>query len=116
MLLLVNLVQVLFHILFFSQSKLFFFNQFYNAAVIFVYFKVASGEHLPQSQEELKLTGHAFEARIYAEDPNNAFMPGAGPLHHLTTPEASQNVRIDTGVRQGMFGCCDLVVWGKTLW
>ncbi|XP_071178245.1 methylcrotonoyl-CoA carboxylase subunit alpha, mitochondrial-like [Mytilus edulis] len=63
--------------------------------------KVASGEHLPQSQEELKLTGHAFEARIYAEDPNNAFMPGAGPLHHLTTPEASQNVRIDTGVRQG---------------
>jgi 3-methylcrotonyl-CoA carboxylase alpha subunit len=50
----------------------------------------------------LKLTGHAFEARIYAEDPNNAFMPGAGPLLHLTTPRPSKNVRIDTGVRQGL--------------
>lgn len=63
--------------------------------------KVASGEKLPCSQDELKLSGHAFEARIYAEDPNNAFMPGAGPLHHLTTPTPTKTVRIDTGVRQG---------------
>lgn len=63
--------------------------------------KVAGGEKLPVTQNEIKLKGHAFEARIYAEDPNNSFMPGAGPLLHLSTPQADQNTRIDTGVRQG---------------
>lgn len=63
--------------------------------------KVAGGEKLPVTQSEMKLQGHAFEARIYAEDPNNSFMPGAGPLLHLSTPQADQNTRIDTGVRQG---------------
>ena len=53
-------------------------------------------------QEEIKFQGHAFEARIYAEDPNNAFMPGAGPLVHLTTPAPDATVRIETGVRQGV--------------
>lgn len=52
-------------------------------------------------QRDLKLNGHAFEARIYAEDPNNSFMPGAGPLLHLSTPKPDDNTRIDTGVRQG---------------
>lgn len=61
----------------------------------------ASGETLPLKQEEIKLNGHSFEARIYAEDPNNSFMPGAGPLIFLNTPEASETVRIETGVRQG---------------
>ena len=64
--------------------------------------QVAGGEQLPMKQEEIKFQGHAFEARIYAEDPNNAFMPGAGPLVHLTTPAPDAAVRIETGVRQGV--------------
>lgn len=52
-------------------------------------------------QEEILLRGHAFEARIYAEDPNNNFMPGAGPLLHLSTPPPDSCTRIETGVRQG---------------
>ena len=52
-------------------------------------------------QEEIKIKGHAFECRIYAEDPDNGFMPGAGPLHHLSTPAPSEDLRIETGVRQG---------------
>lgn len=53
------------------------------------------------TQDEITLNGHAFEARIYAEDPNNNFMPGAGPLLHLSTPPADISTRIETGVRQG---------------
>ncbi|XP_053376070.1 methylcrotonoyl-CoA carboxylase subunit alpha, mitochondrial-like [Mercenaria mercenaria] len=63
--------------------------------------KVAAGEQLPVTQNDIKLNGHAFEARIYAEDPNNSFMPGAGPLLHLSPPQSDSNTRIDTGVRQG---------------
>ncbi|XP_039706486.1 methylcrotonoyl-CoA carboxylase subunit alpha, mitochondrial [Pteropus medius] len=64
-------------------------------------FKIAAGEKIPLSQEEIALQGHAFEARIYAEDPHNNFMPGAGPLVHLSTPRADLSTRIETGVRQG---------------
>ena len=64
---------------------------------------MAAGEELPiKRQEDLRLSGHAFEARIYAEDPDNDFMPGAGPLVYLSTPEPSEHVRIETGVRQGV--------------
>ncbi|XP_074047126.1 methylcrotonoyl-CoA carboxylase subunit alpha, mitochondrial [Macrotis lagotis] len=63
--------------------------------------RVAAGEKLPLSQEEIALKGHAFEARIYAEDPQNNFMPGAGPLVHLSTPPPEPSLRIETGVRQG---------------
>ncbi|XP_032554401.1 methylcrotonoyl-CoA carboxylase subunit alpha, mitochondrial isoform X2 [Chiroxiphia lanceolata] len=63
--------------------------------------RVAAGEKIPLKQEEILLQGHAFEARIYAEDPNNNFMPGAGPLLHLSTPPADRFTRIETGVRQG---------------
>ncbi|XP_063023295.1 methylcrotonoyl-CoA carboxylase subunit alpha, mitochondrial [Melospiza melodia melodia] len=63
--------------------------------------RVAAGEKIPLLQEEILLQGHAFEARIYAEDPNNNFMPGAGPLLHLSTPPADRFTRIETGVRQG---------------
>ena len=62
---------------------------------------MAAGEKLPVSQDDLRLRGHAFEARIYAEDPDNNFMPGAGPLLHLSTPAPGPDVRIETGVRQG---------------
>lgn len=64
-------------------------------------FQVAAGEKIPLMQEDIVLQGHAFEARIYAEDPNNNFMPGAGPLLHLTTPPPDSFTRIETGVRQG---------------
>ncbi|XP_040205378.1 methylcrotonoyl-CoA carboxylase subunit alpha, mitochondrial [Rana temporaria] len=63
--------------------------------------RVAAGERIPLTQEEITLSGHAFEARIYAEDPNNNFMPGAGPLLHLSTPPDDLYTRIETGVRQG---------------
>ena len=63
--------------------------------------RVASGEPLPCSQEDLSIKGHAFEARIYAEDPDRDFLPATGILQHLSTPEEGPHVRIDTGVRQG---------------
>ncbi len=62
---------------------------------------VASGEPLPASQQELFVTGHAIEVRIYAEDPDRDFLPSTGTLTHLSTPEEGPHVRIDTGVRQG---------------
>jgi len=62
---------------------------------------VAQGEKIPKKQSEISLSGHSFEARIYAEDPDNNFMPGAGPLIHLKTPIDDANVRVETGVRQG---------------
>ncbi|MDO6489664.1 acetyl/propionyl/methylcrotonyl-CoA carboxylase subunit alpha [Colwellia sp. 6_MG-2023] len=64
-------------------------------------FRVAAGEILPKTQEQLVLNGHAFEARIYAEDPNKDFLPATGKLSLLQTPVESKHVRIDTGVRQG---------------
>jgi len=63
--------------------------------------RVAAGETLPKTQSELSINGHAFEARIYAEDANNDFLPATGTLSFLQTPVESDNVRIDTGVRQG---------------
>lgn len=59
--------------------------------------RVASGEELPLTQEEIKLNGHAFEARIYAENPREGFLPGAGNLKYLRPPEGSKHVRIETG-------------------
>lgn len=63
--------------------------------------RVAANEPLPLAQEQLRLSGHAFEARIYAEDPNNEFLPSTGNLHLLKPPVETQFVRVDTGVRQG---------------
>lgn len=62
---------------------------------------VAAGETLPKTQEQLCLNGHSFEARIYAEDPDNEFLPMTGTLNHLHTPAESAHVRVDTGVAQG---------------
>ena len=60
--------------------------------------RIASGETLPLSQDEITLTGHAIEARLYAEDPANGFLPSVGRLARLKFPET---VRVDTGVAQG---------------
>jgi len=63
--------------------------------------RVAADETLPKSQSQLTITGHAFEARIYAEDANNDFLPATGTLRLLKTPTENSHVRVDTGVRQG---------------
>lgn len=66
--------------------------------------RVASGEKLPRSQDEIGLNGHAFEARIYAEDAARGFLPATGTLHHLAFPseaEPGAAIRVETGVRQG---------------
>lgn len=63
--------------------------------------EVASGNTLPLTQDQLKLTGHAFEARVYAENPNNNFLPDTGPLLRVHTPEVSKNVRLETGFIEG---------------
>jgi 3-methylcrotonyl-CoA carboxylase alpha subunit len=60
--------------------------------------RVASGEPLPARQEDLRITGHAFEARLYAEDVPAGFLPATGTLTHLKFPEGA---RADTGVRAG---------------
>ncbi|WP_136441673.1 acetyl-CoA carboxylase biotin carboxylase subunit [Pacificoceanicola onchidii] len=60
--------------------------------------RVAAGEPLPVAQEDLTITGHAFEARLYAEDVPAGFLPATGTLDHLAFPEG---VRADSGVRSG---------------
>jgi 3-methylcrotonyl-CoA carboxylase alpha subunit len=63
--------------------------------------RIADGEKLPLRQSEVKTDGHAFEARIYAEDPARHFAPGTGRLTHLRMPAESAAVRVDSGVREG---------------
>ena len=63
--------------------------------------RVASGEPLPLTQEQLSIDGHALEARIYAEDPDKGFLPSTGKLLHLAPPAESSHVRVDSGVEQG---------------
>ena len=63
--------------------------------------RVAAGEPLPCAQEQLQINGHAFEARIYAEDPDNDFLPASGQVTGLRTPQQNRHVRIDSGVVEG---------------
>jgi acetyl/propionyl-CoA carboxylase alpha subunit len=60
--------------------------------------RIASGEPLPLSQDEIRLTGHAMEARLYAEDPGRGFLPSVGRLERLRLPSS---VRVDSGVEEG---------------
>jgi 3-methylcrotonyl-CoA carboxylase alpha subunit len=60
--------------------------------------RVASGEPLPKRQDELTITGHAVEARLYAEDPSTGFLPSTGRLDHF---DLGQDGRIETGVEEG---------------
>ena len=60
--------------------------------------RVAAGERLPLAQEDLAITGHAMEVRLYAEDPAKGFLPATGALDQLWL---SRMVRIDSGVEQG---------------
>jgi 3-methylcrotonyl-CoA carboxylase alpha subunit len=63
--------------------------------------RVAAGEKLPLAQKDLRINGHAIEARIYAEDPRRDFLPAPGRVEHLVLPEESEHVRVETGVRAG---------------
>ena len=63
--------------------------------------RVAAGEHLPLSQADIKLTGWAIEARIYAEDPLRNFLPSVGRLVRYAPPTETETVRVDTGVYEG---------------
>jgi len=76
--------------------------------------RVAAGQPLPLTQDQLKIDGHAIEARIYAEHPARGFLPSTGTLKHLRMPEGVEftihagagesrkaPVRIDSGVREG---------------
>jgi hypothetical protein len=58
---------------------------------------VAGGEKLPLSQEDIHVQGHAFEARICAENPSNNFLPHAGHIHYMATPVPTADVRVETG-------------------
>jgi 3-methylcrotonyl-CoA carboxylase alpha subunit len=93
--------------------------------------RVAFGEPLPKSQDQLRIHGHAIEARIYAENPEKGFLPSIGRLRHLHTPPAvtfclggdaaaPASVRIDSGVREGDTispfydpMLAKLIVWGE---
>ncbi|MBI1210831.1 MAG: biotin/lipoyl-binding protein [Alphaproteobacteria bacterium] len=63
--------------------------------------RVAAGEKLPLKQSELKIHGHAVEARLYAEDPANGFLPSSGRLVRLKLPESAPHIRVDAGVVEG---------------
>jgi acetyl-CoA carboxylase, biotin carboxylase subunit len=63
--------------------------------------KIASGEKLSFSQEDLKISRHAIELRVYAEDPANNFLPDIGTLQTYSTPKGN-GVRVDDGFEQGM--------------
>ena len=87
--------------------------------------RVASGEPLPLEQDDLDIQGHAIEARICAENPDNNFLPATGTLHVYRKPAASSfevdEVRIDDGVREGDAispfydsMIAKLIVWGST--
>ena len=63
-------------------------------------FRVASGERLPLTQDQIPLMGHAVEARLYAEDPESGFLPSTGKLYALGLPQG-EGVRVDSGVEEG---------------
>jgi 3-methylcrotonyl-CoA carboxylase alpha subunit len=82
--------------------------------------RVAAGEPLPLSQDDLVIDGHAIEARIYSENPQKNFLPATGTLHRLRAPEEGPHLRVDTGVREAdevsMFYdpmIAKLVVWDR---
>lgn len=67
--------------------------------------RIAAGHPLPMSQDEIPLTGHAIEARVYAENPENEFLPASGPVAFMDLPDhvsfKNGDIRIDSGVREG---------------
>ncbi|MDG1148093.1 MAG: acetyl-CoA carboxylase biotin carboxylase subunit [Crocinitomicaceae bacterium] len=82
--------------------------------------RVARGENLPKSQDELHINGHAIEVRVYAEDTINGFTPDIGNLKRYRVP-SGKNVRVDDAFLEGMDipiyydpMIAKLIVWGET--
>ena len=83
--------------------------------------RVAAGEPLGLTQSDIAISGHAVEARLYAEDPDSGFLPQSGKLQRLAWPEESAHLRIDTGVEQGTSitpfydpMIAKLIAWGES--
>ena len=87
---------------------------------------IAAGDPVPLKQDEIRMRGHAIEARIYAENPAKGFLPSTGTLRHLRAPRGiefsfgPEPVRVDSGVRQGDAitphydpMIAKLIVWGE---
>ena len=83
--------------------------------------RIAQGEPLPLTQQQIPLQGHAIEVRLYAEDPDNDFLPASGHLQLYREPPLKPGQRIDSGVREGdvispwydpLLG--KLIAWGET--
>lgn len=78
-----------------------------NVDLVELQLRVAAGEELPLSQEDVKCDGHAVEVRLYAENPKKDFLPATGDLLRLRVPEGTREfeltdgVRVDSGVREG---------------
>ena len=85
-------------------------------------FRVASGEPVPMEQHNIAIAGHAIEARLYAEDPANGFLPSPGRLRYLDMPSFVPNLRIDSAFDAGGGSVppdydpmiAKLVCWGET--
>jgi acetyl-CoA/propionyl-CoA carboxylase biotin carboxyl carrier protein len=82
--------------------------------------RVAAGEHLTIAQSDVELTGHAIEARVYAEDPEAGFLPSTGTVLALHEA-AGEGVRVDSALRDGLMVTPDydpmlakVVAWGAT--
>jgi 3-methylcrotonyl-CoA carboxylase alpha subunit len=63
--------------------------------------RAAAGEMFPCAQKDIQVSGHAIEARLYAEDPDNHFLPSIGRLTEVSFPPSSPMIRIDSGVQSG---------------
>jgi acetyl-CoA carboxylase biotin carboxylase subunit len=83
--------------------------------------EIAAGKALPFRQQDIRTNGHSLQCRIYAEDPENHFMPSPGKIVHLRTPSGGLGVREDIGVYEGYEVPMEydpllskLVTWGRT--
>ena len=82
--------------------------------------RIAAGEPLTIGQADVRLAGHSIEARLYAEDPRRAFLPGAGTVLALAEPRAGTHVRVDSSLFVGAVVPADydpmlakVIVWGS---
>ncbi|MBN1270829.1 MAG: acetyl-CoA carboxylase biotin carboxylase subunit [Candidatus Aminicenantes bacterium] len=83
--------------------------------------EIAAGKPLRFGQKDIQAKGHAIECRIYAEDPDNQFMPSPGKIIHMRTPSGGLGIRNDNGVYEGFTVPMDydpllskLITWGNT--
>lgn len=84
-------------------------------------FKLAQGEPLPYTQKDIPCTGHSIEARIYAEQPAQNFLPATGYIEQLKEPQSQSGLRLDTGIKTNDTISCHydpllakLIAWGNS--